>query len=354
MIKILGAGLSGLSAAINLAKKGNDVKVFERKKSVGSHLGQSFQALRCDFKTPDEYFRDINLKPKPFWQSSFKKAWFLTRKRDIDIKISQPVHFVCRGGPNSLEYGLFREAESVGVKFEFETKAVEKDVNIVATGSRRSDIVAFGSVYSDLDIEKDRFLMMYDDRFSPMGWYFYIIPQPDGRVEVMNCVSQPYGPLVKKLFYKAIEQRGLIRDIVGDRKPEYSIGGVGNISYPKTAVFDGRLYTGEAAGFQDACYGFGMTTALESGMLAAESIMNGTDYDTLWKARLGKWIEGHLAKRFVTSTVGDRVVEHIFRKFNNGDVVDFFGLNSEGHLTNFAESVLWRMELAKKRITGYW
>lgn len=97
MIKILGAGLSGLSAAINLKLAGKDVTIFEKKKGIGGHIKPNFQALRCDFKTPKEYLLGLNLNPK-YKYYDFSKAFFLTRTRCIDIKLSQSVHFVSRGG----------------------------------------------------------------------------------------------------------------------------------------------------------------------------------------------------------------------------------------------------------------
>ena len=44
-IKILGAGLSGLSAAINLAKAGYEVDVFETNKDVGQKYQDDLQGL---------------------------------------------------------------------------------------------------------------------------------------------------------------------------------------------------------------------------------------------------------------------------------------------------------------------
>lgn len=44
-IKILGAGISGLTAAINLAKAGYKVDVFEKNKDVGVRFGGDLQGL---------------------------------------------------------------------------------------------------------------------------------------------------------------------------------------------------------------------------------------------------------------------------------------------------------------------
>lgn len=245
------------------------------------------------------------------------------------------------------------QAQKLGVNFEFGSTLKEEQAQIVSTGPKKADIIGFGAIYEDVAFDKDRFLMMYDDRYSPMGFYFYIIPTKNG-IKALNCVSAPHGPKVKELFYRAIKERKEIRDIIGDAKPKEFISGIGNVALPRTAVRNGVLYTGEAAGFQDATYGFGMTTALESGKLAADSIIHNTNYDMLWKKQFQKWLEDHLAKRFVTSVMGDRIVERIFRKYDDGDVVDFFGLNPGGMKKKIAFNILLQLELLKHRITGYW
>ncbi len=351
-IRILGAGLSGLSAAINLKLAGKNVKVFEKMGGAGRQARPNFQCMRCDFETPGEYLGKLNLYPK-YEHCEFSKFIFLTRNRHIDLNLSNKVHFVRRGGPASLEYGLYRQAKKAGVEFEFCTTMQEGNANIVATGPKRADIVAFGARYKNVEFDRDRFLMMYDDRYSPRGFYFYIIPDKKNGVTAINCVSQPYGPQVKLLFQKAINERKELREILGDAEPQEFVGGMGNISYPKTAIRNGTLYTGEAAGFQDATYGFGMTTALESGKLAADAIADNTDYDSLWKNRLRGWMAGHLGKRFAVSMMGDWLVERIVRKYRDGDTVNLFGLDSK-FLKRAASSALLRLELLKHEITGFW
>jgi len=135
-ISILGAGLSGLSAAINLSKGGKNVIVYENKDSVGEHLPPCHQALMRTDGNHKKYLNGLNLKPI-FDVTHFFKSYFCTRKRDINIHLPESVPFVSRGGKKSLEFGLFKEAESLGVTFEFRTKITEKEVDIVSSGRKR-------------------------------------------------------------------------------------------------------------------------------------------------------------------------------------------------------------------------
>lgn len=215
-------------------------------------------------------------------------------------------------------------------------------------------MAAFGAIYENDSFERDRFLYMHDDRFSPIGWYFYIIPIDKTRIEVVNCCSQPYVPKVKELFYKAIKERPIVQDILKDSAELSTFGGVGGADIPKTAIIDGRLYVGEAAGFQDPFRGFGMNYALESGKLAADSIISGRNYDELWKKQFAFRMKTDFARRFAMTLLRDRLVEIYFRKVRDGDTLDFDRIRPSGFLYNAGESLFYRLELLRKKITGYW
>jgi flavin-dependent dehydrogenase len=59
-------------------------------------------------------------------------------------------------------------------------------------------------------------------------------------------------------------------------------GGYGLFSMPKSASRDGSLWIGEAAGFQDILFGFGIRNALVSAKPAAQSIIENRSYDDLY------------------------------------------------------------------------
>ena len=352
MIKILGAGLSGLSAAINLAKEGKEVEVHERNAEVGMHIKTNFQALLCD-STPEKYLEKLNLHPK-FLYHPLRKVYFCTRNNEFDLNVPKGIPFVCRGGKNSLEYGLFKEAEKVGVRFVFNTTKRERDVDIVAIGQKNADIVAFGAVYKDNGFLEDHFLMMYDDRYSPKGWYLYATPLLKGYVKIMNCVLKPHTANVKELFFKAIKEREILKKIIGNQEPLDYLGGVGGLDFPINGVLNGKYYLGEAAGFQDPFRGFGMNYALESGKLVADAIIQSKDYNKLWEEAFMPHIKKDFSRRFVMSVFGDKFVEFAFsRKIKNG-TVDFDSFVPQGVLWTAVTYFFFRMELLKHKFTGYW
>lgn len=347
-IRILGAGLSGLTAAINLAKAGREVLVFEKRRAVGEQIRPNFQGLKIEpFTSLDGYFKNLGLKPRKFRHLRVSKLRAIVGDETISVRSENWPPLVLRGGPGSLERALFGEARSLGVKFGFNSKALDAD--IIASGPKRADGAAFGMICENGGLGKGEFVIMFDDRYSPKGGYLYVLPHLGGRVEIVNVVPQPYVPLVKKLFFKALKESRELGRLVGGGKPPHTFSGYGNIAMPGTAKSGGRLYTGEAAGFQDAFMGFGMDYAFVSGKLAADAILQSFDYDTLWKRELMPKLKRDFARRFAMSVLGNALVKsvlcgHAGRK-TGADL-----LPSDGLPVN----LLCGMERLKKFVTGYW
>src|SRR3974390_1627719 len=63
-------------------------------------------------------------------------------------------------------------------------------------------------------------------------------------------------------------------------------GGFANFRLPRTASQGGHAVIGQQAGFQDSLTVFGKRYAIQSGLLAARSIVEGRDYTTLWRREL--------------------------------------------------------------------
>ena len=64
--------------------------------------------------------------------------------------------------------------KKLGVEFRFQETIRETEANIIATGAKRVDGVAFGYHYYDLNIE-DAIYLFYDNEYAPKG-YAYILP----------------------------------------------------------------------------------------------------------------------------------------------------------------------------------
>jgi flavin-dependent dehydrogenase len=354
--RILGAGPAGLCAAINIARSGRDAKVYERTKSVGMRFHPNLQGLRYVNGDPEGFLKSVGLKSRPNFRH-FKKAFILTRHREIelDISLGNQMPFVVRGGRNSLEVALFQEAERVGVEFEFCSKKSEAGADIVASGGRKFTSAAVGSVFEDTDFPRDHYAVMYDDRYSPRGWYSYIVPFSNDLVEFVTCVSAPHAPRLAALHAKAMNERRFVRDCLSGKKKVGSFGGGGDVRLPKTAFVNGKYYVGEAAGFQDPFMGFGIVYALKSGKFASDAVVNGLDYDAAWKREILPLMKKDFARRLPVSILGDIVPELVMLQYKNGQKVDFGkAVPDDSPLYRPIQEAFFRLEVAKKGILGGW
>ena len=66
------------------------------------------------------------------------------------------------------------------------------------------------------------------------------------------------------------------------REPKYYAAATA-FALRHTVQISGKLYVGEAGGFQDLFAGFGIRMAMTAGYLAASSILGGSDYSRLWR-----------------------------------------------------------------------
>ena len=365
-VNILGAGPAGLCAAINIARAGENARVHERRASVGMRFCPNLQGLRYLYMPPEEFLLKLGVQATVKYHY-FPRAIICTRKRKVELDCSggSQMPFVLRGtgdanggeaGKGSLDAALFSEAQKLGVEFEFNSRAREEDAQIVASGSKgEPDSAALGCVFENSDFPRDCQLVMFDDRYSPRGWYSYILPVGKDEVEFVTCVSKPYIPQLAQLHAKAMKERKEIADAVGGRKKLASFGGSASSRIPKSAFVGGKYFVGEAAGFQDPYMGFGIAYALRSGHLAARAILSGgkEDYDALWKKDFGYYLRKDAAYRLVMEVFGDRAAEMMMSKYKDGQKANLSSALPEKNAVYRAlvegVSVLARV---KKKVSG--
>ncbi len=304
-IKILGAGISGLTAAINLAKAGHDVKVFEKNSDVGRSHRLDFEGLEnwtCDImQTLRTIGVKTNFKNKPIYNATVYSPSF--RKAEVESK-DPYVYLVERGGKKSVEYALKKQAIDAGVEFKFNMKKTAEDCDIIATGAKNADAIAYGSVFDNVKHE-DAAIVFLSDKLSP-GLYFYILVW-EGRACVTTLsIKQKID--IYTLHAKNLKMN-VVQEIIKNSKKKHDFGGFVNFGTPNSAIWNGKILAGEAAGFQDNFLGFGMKYAFLSGYFAAKSIIENASYDALWKKSfLGEMKKSHCL-RLAINLSGDSLYE---------------------------------------------
>lgn len=278
-IKIAGAGISGLTAAIILARNGYKVDVYE----VGSHPGSRFigdwQHLENWTSPTDvlEYLKTLGLNINFFTKPCFQISIYTSSSKEIKLESVKPIFYSVRRGtpPDSIDNGLFKTAKELGVEVHFNTFAENKTVDIVATGPKVADGYVVGLNF--VSSESDRTSVFLDKKISGLYSYLTII-DGKGTLAVYNK-----KPLREKLVYLQDKIEKLLN--VKIENPQFFTA-KGNFSLRRPIEKNGVLFVGEAAGFQDVLAGFGMMYAIRSGSLAAKSIIEGKDYDALCRKEL--------------------------------------------------------------------
>lgn len=291
-VRILGAGIAGLTAAICLARQGVKVKVIEKKKSIGSKFGFHINALRLyeesDFLQELEQL-GVQLSPSGKITRMIKKSPSVLRCIEGDLYLV----FERGDGRESIEMQLFRTAVKEGVEFEFGRFATADEADIIATGAPmdRFNMLGVGYIF-ELDgsnLRPEEVILVYDHHIAPAG-YLCFLPSRDRfmLLSVSFTLLQP-----RALFARLDAALGgdeFFKETVGRARLLQKVTGMGYYAEDPIAqaMQDGKLYIGEAAGFQDARRGFGIRYAVISGILAAESVLRNRDFRILLADAFGR------------------------------------------------------------------
>lgn len=313
-VKISGAGIAGLTAAINLAKNNFNVIIYEKGEDVGSRFNEDFQGLE-NWSTGEDIIdilNNINIKAN-FLYKAFKEVDLINDVME-KYKIVAPsnrigVYMVQRGTSSKcLDQCLKNQALDVGVDIRFNRCAEEREVDIVATGPKFSSGIVYG-IKGDVDCD-DTATIMLDDNSAPKGYVYMIVI--GGRMTLASVIMENFNN-AKNYFDQSLRKIEKIYKInIINAKP---FGGIGNFFLLKSYKENGRLLVGERAGLQDYLFGFGMRYAFLSGYLAAQSIIQSRDYDFLIKKELFDIMKSSLINRYFYEKLSNRGYRILINKW---------------------------------------
>jgi len=296
-IKILGAGPSGLTAAINLALVGYQVDVFEKRSDTGKRFHGDLQGLEnwSDEEDVLAQFGRMNIKIN-FDADPFLKLIITNGHSQRVSHYDQPLCYLVKRGDvdGSLDRGLKQQALEAGVNIHFRQTIPEDQADIVATGPISREIFAvdkgivFRTDYEDTNV------FLLNDRAAYKGYSYLLITKGYG---CMCTVLFDRFPELDQNFEFAREM--LEEMFAFDIQNPQPVAGVGCFSTKNIYQKGETLYVGEAAGLQDMMWGFGIKTAVESGFMAAESIIHGRDFAEMAKTRFQPKLKATLVDRFV-------------------------------------------------------
>lgn len=307
-VVVVGAGPSGLAAAITLARAGVNVLVHEGAAEVGHRFHRDHQGLE-NWTTQEDvlsFIQGLGIATDFSLLPCNDVVTFDAYGNRYDLHTEQPfLYLLERGpGPNTLDSILLKQAVDLGVDIRFNSHLnVFPSSSIIACGPtvKGSTVNAISVGYHFETDMANGFWVICDDRLAPGGYAYALVMNGYGTVK--SCMFTDFDRQKE-----CVEQTvNTFQQYIGLRmRNEQHHGGVGYIKLPSTAMDNGRLRIGEAAGFQDALWGFGLRIVIHSGVLAARSLLEKRDFDQLWKQELYPLLETSVLNREIYKRLGNR------------------------------------------------
>ena len=305
-VHIVGAGPAGLAAALTVARAGGRAIVHEQRPDVGGRFHGDLQGIE-NWTTHGDALDELEALgvARSFEHQSYREGVFYDPEgREYVYRSPDPLFYLVRRGRESgtLDQGLKRQAVAAGVELRFRDPVRRlPNGGIVAGGPRGPDGIVVGYVFETH--RADGVFVALSDDLAPKGYCYLLVSR--GRGTVAACLFADFHR--EKMYTDRM--LAFFREKAGlSMSNAMRFGGTGNVLLPATARHGNILFAGEAAGFQDALWGFGMRLAMLSGHLAARAILEGTPetYDRLWRSRLGGQLKASIVNRYAFSRMGDR------------------------------------------------
>ncbi len=298
VIKIAGAGPSGLAAAIALSKAGKSVQVFERAKQVGSKFINGLQILENYSSRGDvlELVRSFGVETDFVLAPAAEVDFYDKRLRRYRARCAQPyAYFVKRGpGPDTLDTSLLNQARTAGAEVVFESPVQPQDVDILATGPRTADGVAREIIFKTDLADCNRVIL--DRAITETGFAYLFVINGQATLGLALVSDFPsLGERVEKVLakFQEIEPFAVDAPVTKSTHVNFFFR-----SHPARAN-GSPIAVGEAAGFQDLLWGIGIRRSLTSGWLASQALLGRADYRSSTRGQIERYMNASIVNRLV-------------------------------------------------------
>jgi flavin-dependent dehydrogenase len=314
-IHISGAGPAGLAAAITIAGHGGRAVVHERYRDVGMRFHGDFQGLESWAAEGDvlDELQSIGIEPTFEHTPIRKMTIFDPAGSAHQYRSPHPIFYLVRRGPypGTLDASLKDQALACGAEIRFRDRLDDLPAGgIAAHGPSNPDAIAVGYVF-DTDMA-DGVVAAASDLMAPKGYAYLLVDKGRGTVATMMFRDYRAARICLERTVEFFTRKAGLR-----MKNERRFGGFGSLGSPQAGREVNILFVGEAGGFQDALWGFGLRYAMLSGHLAAKAALRGSPevFGQLWKERLGGALKAGHVNRFLFQKLGDAGYPWLLRLF---------------------------------------
>ncbi len=285
-VAIIGAGPAGLSCAYELEKHDIVPTIFEEKRYVGENVDFS----TCTLKLFDRGIanplkrldRKYNIKLTPF--RLLKEIIMISPNSQSTVQGNLGLIFNRGEHADSLENQLASMVRSpITLENKIELNSIRNafDYIVVATGN--TDIATQLNVCNPLscvlarlavvkgNFKTDSLRMWVNTNYARNCFAFLLASTPEKACLVL-AVNDITFPELDYYWNEFLSVEKINYNILNTSDVKNTLG----VACPPR--FNNIFFVGKAAGYIDGILGFGMIDAIESGILAARSIVKGSDY----------------------------------------------------------------------------
>jgi flavin-dependent dehydrogenase len=320
-VQIAGAGPAGLAAAITLARAGRRVVLHEAAKEVGHRFRRDLQGLENWSTEADalDALGDLGVttgfRYMPCRRGTVFDAWGEAHA----VVSERPLFYLVERGPGagSLDAALLGQALATGVDVRFNSRIRPlAGAAVVATGPQSVDAIAVG-YHFETDMPSG-FWAICDNRLAPGGYAYLLVME--GLATVKTCMFSRFG-LHREYARRTVEafQRLVGMTLHNPRRH----GGIGSFGLTEPRAGAAQRVAGEQAGAQDALWGFGIRSAILSGLLAARSLLEDAEYRDLWRREIEPLLRTSAFNRAAYSLLGNRGYRWCLRRQAGRDAGTF-------------------------------
>jgi flavin-dependent dehydrogenase len=324
-----------LAAAITLARAGRAVEVRELRSDVGGKFHGNLQLLTNypdSRDAGDELVELLGATPVRLWQQRSARLYGPSGKA-TEATCSEAFGYLVQRGPGelALDGALKHAALDAGVSLRFSERVLPGEAAIVATGGSGVQGVArewFGETSLP-----DGFNVVFDNRLCPGGFGYLLVAE--GHTVIGAAVVKHHQRIAESFKKMAL----WFEENAGAPHVEKHtlVGALDLMLGADDPQMEAPLYVGEAGGFADFLFGFGIRLALQSGKLAAECMLDGKPFGAAREAFFGDRFEASLVNRFLYETGGHAAYRFFLRKARS---TEFRRIGRDFYTPTFAKRML--------------